>query len=107
MERQASQITQFVEKALAGRSVRPPGDFYFKGAEGKQVHGSVVKPYGWVEGRRQEEVVGTTFIHGGMSALANLALQYAEKVHRFSRSLGRSVVYEIEPTCIRVFCPGH
>jgi len=42
----------------------PLDDFYFEGAEGKQVHGYVVKPYGWREGD-VKRWPGLLFIHGG------------------------------------------
>ena len=95
------QITQFSEKALVGKTLRPPEDFYFEGAEGKQVHGYVVKPYGWKEGDKRKWP-GLLLIHGGMSAFADLMyVRYAEEVYRPSRSLGRSVVHEVEPKRIR------
>jgi hypothetical protein len=68
-EVQPEQITRFAEKALAGKTLRPPEDFYFEGAEGKQVHGFVVKPYGWKEGDKKKWP-GVLLIHGGMLALA-------------------------------------
>lgn len=58
------QITRFAEKSLAGKTLRPPEDFYFEGAEGKQVHGFVVKPYGWKEGDKKKWP-GLLLIHGG------------------------------------------
>ena len=63
------QVTSFTEKALVGKTLRLPEDFYFEGAEGKQVHGFVVKPYGWKEGDRKKWP-GLLFIHGGTSAFA-------------------------------------
>lgn len=66
------QVTSFSEKALVGKTLRSPEDFYFEGAEGKQVHGFVVKPYGWKEGDNKKWP-GLLFIHGGTSALASLA----------------------------------
>lgn len=63
------QITRFAEKSLAGKTLRPPEDFYFEGAEGKQVHGFVVKPYGWKEGDKKKWP-GLLLIHGGMLTLA-------------------------------------
>ncbi|KAI0004573.1 alpha/beta-hydrolase [Russula compacta] len=58
------QITQFSEKALVGKTLHPPEDFYFEGAKGKQVHGFVVKPHGWKEGD-ERKWPGLLFIHGG------------------------------------------
>ncbi|KAH9969542.1 alpha/beta-hydrolase [Russula dissimulans] len=58
------QITWFTEKALVGKTLRAPEDFYFEGAEGKQVHGFVVKPHGWEEGDKKRWP-GLLFIHGG------------------------------------------
>ncbi len=63
------RITRFAEKALVGKTLRPPEDFYFEGAEGKQVHGFVVKPYEWKEGDKKKWP-GLLLIHGGASALA-------------------------------------
>jgi len=45
--------------------LRSPEDFYFEGAEGKQVHGFVVKPHGWKEGDEKKKWPGLLFIHGG------------------------------------------
>lgn len=83
--------------------LRPPEDFYFEGAEGKQVHGFVVKPYGWKEGDKKKWP-GVLLIHGGMLALAKpMSVQYTEQLYRSSRSLGRSVVNEVESK--RIFTP--
>ena len=104
------QITRFTEKALVGKTLRPPEDFYFEGAEGKQVHGFVVKPYGWKEGDKRKWP-GLLLIHGGTTTLANpMYVQYAEEVYRPSRSLERPVVHEVEPKRIcttGVFCRGN
>jgi dipeptidyl aminopeptidase/acylaminoacyl peptidase len=62
------QITKFTQDALAGKTLRPPEDFYFEGAEGKRVHGFVVKPYGWKAGDTKKWP-GLLFIHGGTSLL--------------------------------------
>ena len=100
------QITRFAGKMLAGKSLRPPEDFYFEGAEGKQVHGFVVKPYGWKEGDKKKWP-GLLLIHGGMLTLAKpMNIQYTKQLYRSSRGLGRSVVNEVEPKRIctpRVF----
>ncbi|KAI0057861.1 alpha/beta-hydrolase [Artomyces pyxidatus] len=58
------QITKFTEKALAGKSLGAPEDFYFEGAEGKTIHGYVVKPKGWKEGQKKKYPV-LLLIHGG------------------------------------------
>jgi dipeptidyl aminopeptidase/acylaminoacyl peptidase len=104
------QISRFTEKALVGKTLRPPEDFYFEGAEGKQVHGFVVKPYGWKEGDKRKWP-GLLLIHGGTTTLANpMYVQYAEEVYRPSRSLERPVVHEVEPKRIcttGVFCRGN
>ncbi|KAI0252394.1 hypothetical protein BJV78DRAFT_1281739 [Lactifluus subvellereus] len=60
-------FTRFAESALVGKTLCPLEDFYFEGAEGKQVHGYVVKPYEWREGDLKKWP-GLFFIHGGMSA---------------------------------------
>jgi len=43
------QVTSFTESALVGKTLQSPENFYFEGAEGKQVYGSVVKSHGWKE----------------------------------------------------------
>lgn len=67
------QVTSFTEKALVGKTLRSPEDFYFEGAEGKQVHGFVVKPHGWKEGDEKKKWPGLLFIHGGTSGLVSPA----------------------------------
>lgn len=82
------QVTRFAEKALAGKVLRPPEDFYFEGAEGKQVHGFVVKPYGWKEGDKKKWP-GLLLIHGGMLALAKpMDMQYTETTLQVLKELG-------------------
>ncbi|KAH9049976.1 alpha/beta-hydrolase [Lactarius hengduanensis] len=58
------QVTRFTGDALAGKTLRPLEDFYFEGAEGKTVHGYVIKPYGWKAGDTKKWP-GLLFIHGG------------------------------------------
>jgi dipeptidyl aminopeptidase/acylaminoacyl peptidase len=70
---QPEQITWFTEKALVGKTLRSLEDFYFEGAEGKQVHGYVVKPYGWKKGE-EKKWPGLLFIHGGASAHTSLRI---------------------------------
>ncbi len=60
------QITRFTESALTDKNLRQPEDFYFEGAEGKKVHGFVIKPYGWKVGDTKKWP-GLLFIHGGMT----------------------------------------
>jgi hypothetical protein len=87
-EVQPEQITRFAEKALAGKTLRPPEDFYFEGAEGKRVHGFVVKPYGWKEGDKKKWA-GVLLIHGGMLALAEpIIIQYTETTLQVLKELG-------------------
>lgn len=82
------QITRFAGEALVGKTLCSPEDFYFEGAEGRQVHGFVVKPYGWKEGDKKKWP-GLLLIHGGMLALANsMNIQYTEQLYRSSRSVG-------------------
>jgi dipeptidyl aminopeptidase/acylaminoacyl peptidase len=64
------QVTSFAEKTLDGKTLRSPEDFYFEGAEGKKVHGYVVKPHGWKEGE-EKKWPGLLLIHGGKSVLAS------------------------------------
>jgi len=72
------QVTSFTERALAGKTLRSPEDFYFEGAEGKQVHGFVVKPHGWKESDNKKWP-GLLFIYGGTSALASPARRTPKK----------------------------
>ncbi|KAI0041991.1 alpha/beta-hydrolase [Auriscalpium vulgare] len=60
----AEQVTNFTETALKGKSLSSPEDFYFEGAEGKTVHGYVIKPAGWKEGQKKK-YPPLLFIHGG------------------------------------------
>jgi dipeptidyl aminopeptidase/acylaminoacyl peptidase len=87
-EVQPEQITRFAEKALVGKMLRPLEDFYFEGAEGKKVHGFVVKPYGWKEGDKKKWP-GLLFIHGGMLALAKpMNIQYTEHLLQVLKEFG-------------------
>jgi hypothetical protein len=43
-------IARFAESALVGKTLYLLEDFYIEEAEGKEVHGYVVKLYGWREG---------------------------------------------------------
>ena len=71
------QITKFTGDALAGKTLRAPEDFYFEGAEGKTLHGFVVKPHGWKEGDTKKWP-GLLYIHGG-----TLLLTYpADRIER-------------------------
>ncbi|KAI0252438.1 Alpha/Beta hydrolase protein [Lactifluus subvellereus] len=65
------QITRFTESALVRKTLCPLEDSYFEGAEGEQVNGYVVKPYGWREGD-VKKWPGLLFIHGGTSARMSL-----------------------------------
>lgn len=73
------QVTSFTEKALVGKTLRSPEDFYFEGAEGKQVHGYVIKPHGWKEGD-EKKWPGLLFIHGGTSARARVRMDVTQKM---------------------------
>lgn len=73
------QITKFTENELAGKQLRPPEDFYFEGAEGKTLHGYVVKPQGWKAGNSKKWPV-LLLIHGGTSFLTCLTDNVEEKL---------------------------
>ena len=82
------QVTRFAESALVGKTLRPLEDFYFEGAERKQVHGYIVKPYGWREGD-VKKWPGLLFIHGGTSGRTSLRpTSGAEEIYRSSGSVG-------------------
>lgn len=63
-EGQAEQITRFSEDALKGKNLAKGDDFWFKGAENKDVHGWILKPKGWKKGEKKKWPV-LLLIHGG------------------------------------------
>ncbi|KAF7980487.1 hypothetical protein HWV62_37978 [Athelia sp. TMB] len=58
------QVTKFTEEALKGKQLAEGEDFWFKGAEGKDVQGFILKPKGWKQGENKKWPV-LLLIHGG------------------------------------------
>jgi len=61
------QVT-FMGVPLPNKQLRAPDDMWFEGAEAKQVHGWVLKPYGWKAGEKKKWPA-VLLIHGGVYAL--------------------------------------
>ncbi|KAF7985586.1 hypothetical protein HWV62_3875 [Athelia sp. TMB] len=57
------QVTKFTEEALKGKQLAEGEDFWFKGAEGKDVQGFILKPKGWKQGEIKKWPV-LLLIHG-------------------------------------------
>lgn len=57
-------ITRITEGALKGKNLSAGEEFWFKGAEDKDVHGWVLKPKGWKAGEKKKWPV-VLLIHGG------------------------------------------
>jgi dipeptidyl aminopeptidase/acylaminoacyl peptidase len=64
---QEEQITHFTENALEGKDLGLPEQFYFEGAEGKRIHGYIIKPKGWDEHDPKASWPVALLIHGGVS----------------------------------------
>ncbi|TBU27033.1 Alpha/Beta hydrolase protein [Dichomitus squalens] len=58
------QLTRFAASALKSKSLDEGSDFWFEGAEGKEVHGWLLKPPGFKEGEKKKWPV-LLAIHGG------------------------------------------
>lgn len=58
------QVTRFTEDSLHGKKLSVGEEFWFKGAEDKDVQGWVLKPRGWTEGDKKKWPV-VLLIHGG------------------------------------------
>ncbi|KAJ3574713.1 hypothetical protein NP233_g1571 [Leucocoprinus birnbaumii] len=58
------QVSRFTESTLAPKGLDPGEEFYFTGADDKQVHGWAFKPRGWEEGQKKKYPV-VFLIHGG------------------------------------------
>lgn len=81
------QITRLTGDALAGKNLQPPEDFYFEGAEGRTVHGFVVKPYGWKAGDTKKWP-GLLYIHGGTSCWRTRSTDHVEGDSKVPREHG-------------------
>ncbi|EPQ54580.1 alpha/beta-hydrolase [Gloeophyllum trabeum ATCC 11539] len=62
---QAEQITRFTGDALSGKTLHPGSEFYFEGAEGKQVQGWLLTPPGFQKGVDNKKWPVVMLIHGG------------------------------------------
>lgn len=63
------QLTRFAADALEGKSLDPGEDFWFEGAEGRKVHGWLLKPPGFKKGDKKKWPI-VVLIHGGMVTCA-------------------------------------
>ena len=60
----AAQLTRFTAGGLQGKALDAGSDFWFEGAEGKTVHGWLLKPPGFKEGEKKKWPI-LLMIHGG------------------------------------------
>lgn len=67
---QVEQLTRFAADALEGKSLDPGEDFWFEGAEGRKVHGWVLKPLGFKKGNEKKWPI-VVLIHGGTFQVKN------------------------------------
>ncbi|KAI0670984.1 alpha/beta-hydrolase [Trametes maxima] len=58
------QLTRIAVPGLKGKSLDEGKDFWFEGAEGKKVHGWIIKPPGFKEGEKKKWPI-LLLIHGG------------------------------------------
>ncbi|KAF5372283.1 hypothetical protein D9757_009637 [Collybiopsis confluens] len=58
------QITKTTEEQLKGKELSVGEDFWFKGAEDRDIHGWILKPRGWKEGQKKAHPI-VLLIHGG------------------------------------------
>ena len=63
-EGQAEQVTHFTEDELKGKNLREAETLWFKGANGRNVHGWALKPRGWTSNQKKKYPV-VLLIHGG------------------------------------------
>ncbi len=84
------KVTNFSDAELKGKSLREGEEFWFKGAEGKNVQGWVIKPWSWTEGEKKKWPV-LLFIHGGLiSALIPFFdVGFTHSVLQALKALGR------------------
>lgn len=90
---QIEQITHFTKDDLKGRNLDGGEEFWFKGANEKDIHGWALKPKGWKanESKRWPVVL---LIHGG--SLYVSVLSHPLNTIRTPGCLGRSMVYKME-----------
>ncbi|KAI0822032.1 alpha/beta-hydrolase [Trametes gibbosa] len=63
-EPKVDQVTRFAAAGLKGKSLHEGEDFWFEGAEGKTIHGWLLKPPGFKQGESKKWPV-LLLIHGG------------------------------------------
>jgi hypothetical protein len=90
IQTQAERMTYFCESDLQSKGLSQGQEFWFKGADNKDVQGWVLKPKGWKLGEKKKWPV-ILFIHGGQLLLIGLV----EDVYRSSHfsSLGPQGVW--------------
>ena len=89
IQTQAERITYFCESDLKNKGLSPGEEFWFKGADNKDVQGWVLKPKGWKSGEKKKWPV-ILFIHGGQLLLIRLVEDdFDISILRPPRSLGR------------------
>jgi dipeptidyl aminopeptidase/acylaminoacyl peptidase len=89
----ADRITGFTEAQLKGKNLSKGEDFWFKGAENRDVHGWVLKPRGWGTSQTKWPIV--LLIHGGnFIQLVNwrsLFIVYTRSTKRLGRWMVKSM----------------
>ena len=68
IQTQAERMTYFCESDLKNKGLSQGEEFWFKGADDKDVQGWVLKPKGWKSGEKKKWPV-ILFIHGGQLLL--------------------------------------
>ena len=69
IQTQVERITFFCESDLKNKRLSQGEEFWFKGADNKDVQGWIIKPKGWKLGEKKKWPV-ILFIHGGQSHLS-------------------------------------
>jgi dipeptidyl aminopeptidase/acylaminoacyl peptidase len=64
IQRQVEKMTHLTESELKNKTLSPGEEFWFKGADNKDVQGWFVKPKGWKLGEKKKWPV-ILLIHGG------------------------------------------
>jgi dipeptidyl aminopeptidase/acylaminoacyl peptidase len=63
---QERQVTHFSQEKLKRVEMPEESEFWFKGAEGRHVHGMIVKPVGWAPAANKNQSWPVVlYIHGG------------------------------------------
>ena len=84
------KVTNFSDAELKGKSLSEGEEFWFKGAEGKNVQGWVIKPRSWTKGEKKKWP-GLLFIHGGLIRIPPLfsGVGFTQSVLQALKALGR------------------